>query len=152
MTKPVHHHTRLTMITLLVPRTITIAIRGTFAAEAFRIPNARMSGSGMRSEAPPILKFCKERWVCAPQYLHNVTKPSCYQQLLAPLSVAQSTTSMWTFLPFVRSTHVERAKHAYFLHRWSRDKLLTCQRELQLVQMYPFQSLIQPLFAAHAAG
>ena len=35
------------------------------AEACFTIPIARMIERGMRS--PPILKFCSERWVCAPQ-------------------------------------------------------------------------------------
>ena len=31
----------------------------------------------MRSRAPPILKFIKERCVCAPQYLENAMELSC---------------------------------------------------------------------------
>ena len=37
----------------------------TSAAARFTMPNARTIGLGMRS--PPILKFSKERSVCAPQ-------------------------------------------------------------------------------------
>jgi hypothetical protein len=41
----------------------------TLAAARFSTPKARTTGSGIRSLAPPILKFCSERCVCAPQYL-----------------------------------------------------------------------------------
>ena len=37
----------------------------TRAAASFTMPRARMSGAGMRS--PPMRKFCRERWVWAPQ-------------------------------------------------------------------------------------
>ena len=40
--------------------------RLTAAAHCLTRPRARMSGRGRRS--PPILKFSRERWVCAPQY------------------------------------------------------------------------------------
>jgi hypothetical protein len=43
----------------------------TLAAALFRTPKPLMTGSGMRSRAPPILKFCRERCVCAPQYLQE---------------------------------------------------------------------------------
>jgi len=50
----------------------------TLAAAPFSTPNALITGSGMRSRAPPILKFCKDRCVCAPQYLHRPTHtPVC---------------------------------------------------------------------------
>ena len=41
------------------------------AAAAFWMPNARTTPSGMTSRGPPILKFCRERWVWAPQYLRR---------------------------------------------------------------------------------
>ena len=48
----------------------------TFAAALFRMPKAVTTGSGIRSRAPPILKFCRDRCVCAPQYLQAVgTRP-----------------------------------------------------------------------------
>ena len=45
--------------------------QGTLAAARFCTPNAFTTGSGMRSRAPPILKFCRDLCVCAPQYLHS---------------------------------------------------------------------------------
>ena len=35
----------------------------TMAAALLRMPKAEMTGSGMRSARPPILKFCRERCV-----------------------------------------------------------------------------------------
>ncbi len=45
------------------------AMRRTIAAARFCTPNALTTGSGIRSPAPPILKFCSDLCVCAPQYL-----------------------------------------------------------------------------------
>lgn len=42
----------------------------TLAAAPLSTPKARTTGSGMRSEGPPILKFWMERCVCAPHSLH----------------------------------------------------------------------------------
>ena len=39
----------------------------TSAQAFFRIPNARTTSTGMCSVGPPIEKWCRERWVCAPQ-------------------------------------------------------------------------------------
>jgi hypothetical protein len=47
----------------------------TLAAARFSTPKAFTTGSGMRSRAPPILKFCRDLCVCAPQYLHTVCAP-----------------------------------------------------------------------------
>lgn len=41
----------------------------TLAAARLMTPKALTTGSGIRSRAPPILKFMIERCVCAPQYL-----------------------------------------------------------------------------------
>ena len=43
--------------------------RFALAAAFFRIPKARTTGTGIRSRSPPILKFIRDRWVYAPQYL-----------------------------------------------------------------------------------
>ena len=37
------------------------------AAHFLRIPNALITGRGILSLSPPILKFIKDLWVCAPQ-------------------------------------------------------------------------------------
>ena len=56
--------------------TIALAISGfkpnsrfALAADFFKIPNALITGTGIRSRSPPILKFYKDRCVYAPQYL-----------------------------------------------------------------------------------
>lgn len=46
------------------------------AAAFFRIPKDLMTGSGILSLVPPILKFWYDLWVCAPQYLSSGTSIS----------------------------------------------------------------------------
>jgi len=45
----------------------------TVAVAPFRMPNARMTGGGIRSRGWLILKFSNDLSVCAPQYLSEGT-------------------------------------------------------------------------------
>ena len=56
---------------------VTTSHRRALAAALFCMPNADMRGAGMRSRGPPILKFMKDRCVCAPQYLEIGAESEC---------------------------------------------------------------------------
>ena len=60
----------------------------TTAAAPLRIPKARMTGGGMRSWGWLILKFSRERSVCAPQYLSEGTWISPKASLSVRIEVA----------------------------------------------------------------
>lgn len=63
----------------------------TVAAAPFRIPNARMTGGGIRSCGWLILKFSSDRSVCAPQYLSAGTwiSPKASVSVLVEPAIAE---------------------------------------------------------------
>jgi hypothetical protein len=87
-------------LTLLQPAAPAASLP-TFAAALFSTPKALTTGSGIRSRAPPILKFWIDRCVCAPQYLRSTHTPSGTAGDLAPcvrLYFGESCAAVWAGL------------------------------------------------------
>ena len=61
-----------------------------FAAAFFKAPNALITGIGILSRSPPILKFISDLWVYAPQYLSAGTSngPKVSFSVLVPTGLA----------------------------------------------------------------
>ena len=76
---PAHRRIRLGMaytfpITSAFSAGKSVSSAFTIAAAFLRIAKARITSIGIF--CPPILKFCQDRWVCAPQYLSAGTRIS----------------------------------------------------------------------------
>ena len=80
----------------------------TVAAAPFRMPKARTTGGGIRSCGWLILKFSKDRSVCAPQYLSEATctSPKASVSVRVDCDCVQVRVSSLILGPFVQELNV----------------------------------------------